>query len=109
MKIDAGLLNKKIVIKKKSKVQDPETGFVSETEVEVRRCWASIKNTSGKEVFQSTRDFSETKTRFLVRWTRTPITKDMFIEFHNQTYEINYTNNYGENNEFSEIITTIRS
>ena len=109
MNIDAGELNRKIVIKKLVKEQDPVTGIMkSNVQKVVRTCWAKVTNSSGREIFQSTRDFSEMKTRFLVRYTPVPLDKKMFIEFRGEYYDINYWNNYGENNEFIEIITTKR-
>lgn len=104
MIVDAGKLNKRITIFQDKKVQDSETGFVTTERKVVRQCYAQINNTSGKEVFTAGRSFSEVKKRFLIRYAPIQLDTTMKIEYQDNIYEINYINNYGDSNEFIEVI-----
>lgn len=89
-------LNKRIVIK------DSEDNVV-------RTCYASVSNMSGMEVAKNNIQYEEATTRFIVRYTKTTISNDMYIEFDNHIYDIQYSNNYNFANESIEIVAKRRS
>ena len=62
-------------------------------------------NTSGATVIKSNADFSEVKTRFLIRTPKFEVTHDMYIEFNHRRYDVLYVNDYEEDKCFMEIIT----
>lgn len=108
MYVNIGKLNKKIQIISNKITKDPD-GFEIKTENIVLSTWAQVTNVSGTEIQRSNSDFSETKTRFLIR---TPneniiIDKDMIIKFRNQIFEIIYINNYSYDKHFTEIMTIL--
>ena len=41
-------------------------------------------------------DFEKAYTNFTIRYPKTPITRDMLIEFNSKTYTIEYLNNIDE-------------
>ncbi|BED91682.1 MAG: phage head closure protein [Candidatus Improbicoccus pseudotrichonymphae] len=119
MYINIGNLNKKIQVISYIITKD-ENGFPIKTENIELDTWAQVTNTSGTEMQRSNSDFSETKTRFLIRTPnqrtpnqRTPnqsiltINKDMVIKFRNQIFEIIYINDYSYDKDFTEIMTKL--
>ncbi|AJA49532.1 putative phage head-tail adaptor SPP1 family [Clostridium pasteurianum DSM 525 = ATCC 6013] len=76
--------------------------------------WSKISNVSGTEVFKSGHDFSQTMTRFLIRYrSDKAIDNTMKVKFGKRIvdgqvvdvfYNIKYVNNYNFSNEFLEII-----
>lgn len=114
MYINIGNLNKKIQVISYIITKD-ENGFPIKTENIELDTWAQVTNTSGTEIRRSNSDFSETKTRFLIRTPnqRTPnqsiltIDKDMVIKFRNLIFEIIYINDYSYDKDFTEIMTTL--
>ncbi len=104
MKVRVSELNKRISIIEIEDVEDDE-GFVEEKEIEVCKCWASVNNTSGKEVYRNKTDFSQVVTRFLVRYRRDiEIDTNMYVKFRNKLYNIIYLNNYAYDDKYLEII-----
>lgn len=75
MQINAGVFNKKIQVIRYEITKDSD-GFETKTEITVLNTWAQISNISGTEFLRSNSDFSEIKTRFLIRTPKTEITKD---------------------------------
>ena len=53
---------------------------------------------------RSNSDFSEVKTRFLIRTPKEEITKDMIIKFKGNAYNITYINDYSYDRKYTEII-----
>ena len=78
MQINAGVFNKKIQVIRYEITKDSD-GFETKTEITVLNTWAQVTNISGTELLRSNSDFSEVKTRFLIRTPKTEITKDMTI------------------------------
>ncbi len=93
MQINAGVFNKKIKVIRYEITKDSD-GFETKTEITVLNTWAQVTNISGTELLRSNSDFSEVKTRFLIRTPKTEITKDMMIKFKNNAYNITYINDY---------------
>lgn len=106
MQVNPGELNKKIKVYSLSKTTDGE-GFPLNVETLVCETWASMNNVSGSEVIKSEADFSETKTRFLVRYNSL-ITRKMIIKFKEMIWDIEYINDYKYSNAYMEIIAMKR-
>ncbi len=106
MNINPGELKHSIQVIKMIKTQD-EDGFDIEAEEIVRSCKAKISQRSSKEIFDAGADTSFTTKRFLVRFSKKEITTDMFVKYKGDYYQIEYTNNYEESNEYMEIIATL--
>lgn len=104
MLVNIGKLNKKIKIYKDIKVKDSD-GFEVTSESLLLSTWAQVTNTSGTTVIKSNSDFSEVKTRFLIRTPKFEITHDMYVKFNNHRYDVLYANDYEEDKRFMEIIT----
>ena len=100
--INAGKYNKKIKIVKISTVEDND-GFVQESTSVIATMWASVKTTRGYTLIANNTDFEKAYTNFTIRYPRTNITRDMFIEFNNERYSIEYLNNINEENIELEI------
>lgn len=103
MQINPGSFDKNIEIIKFEQVKDSD-GFPENKEVIVLKTWAHVTNISGTEILRSNSDFSEVKTRFLMRTPKTEINKDMFIKFDGNVYNIVYINDYSYNKKYMEII-----
>ena len=106
MQINAGVFNKKIQVIRYEITKDSD-GFETKTEITVLNTWAQVTNISGTELLRSNSDFSEVKTRFLIRTPKSEITKDMVIRFAGKTYNIIYINDYSYDKKYTEIITEL--
>ncbi len=106
MQINPGNFDKKIEIIKFEQAKDSD-GFPENKEVVVLKTWAQVTNTSGTEVLRSNSDFSEVKTRFLMRTPKAEIAKDMIIKFKGNAYNITYINDYGYDKKYTEIIAEL--
>lgn len=106
MQINPGSFDKKIEIIKYEVKKDSD-GFENKKEITVLNTWAQVTNVSGAEVLRSNSDFSEVKTRFLIRTPKAEITKDMMIKFKGNAYNITYINDYSYNKKHTEIITEL--
>ena len=93
MQINPGNFDKKIEIMR-YEIQKDLDGFENKEEITVLNTWAQVTNTSGTEILRSNSDFSEVKTRFLMRTSKTEINKDMYIKFNGNIYNIVYINDY---------------
>lgn len=102
MKINAGELNKRIEFYKRETVTDAD-GYDSDTTVLVHSCWAKFSRTSGTEMFKANADFAEIKCRFLIRHTKKPLDRKMFVRYAGADYEIVYINDYEDAHEYIEI------
>ena len=106
MQINPGVFNKKIQVIRYEITKDSD-GFETKTEITVLNTWAQVTNISGTELLRSNSDFSEVKTRFLIRTPKTEIIKDMMIKFKNNAYNITYINDYGYDKKYTEIIAEL--
>lgn len=103
MQINAGVFNKKIQVIRYEITKDSD-GFETKTEITILNTWAQISNISGTELLRSNSDFSEVKTRLLIRTPKAEITKDMMIKFKGNAYNITYINDYSYDRKYTEII-----
>ena len=106
MQINAGVFNKKIQLIRYEITKDSD-GVEAKTEITVLNTWAQVTNISGTEILRSNSDFSEIKTRFLIRTPKAEITKDMVIKFKGNSYNITYVNDYNYDKKYTEIITEL--
>ena len=103
LQINPGTFNKKIEIIKITETKDND-GFPIKSETVILKTWAHVTNVSGTEIMRSNSDFSEVKTRFLMRTPKAEITKDMMIRFAGKTYNIIYINDYSYDKKYMEIM-----
>ena len=108
MLINPGNFDKKIAVIKFESRKDCD-GFEEKSEVVVLLTWAQVTNISGTEILRSNSDFSEVKTRFLMRTPKINLDKDMVIKFDGNAYNIAYINDYGYDKKYTEIITELVS
>ena len=124
MQINPGSFDKKIEIIK-YEVRKDSDGFENKKEITVLNTWVQVTNISGTEILRSNSDFSEVKTRFLMRTPKvaaklsarmgTPyeqsecggLNKDMCIKFRGNVYNIVYINDYSYDKKYTEIIAEL--
>ena len=100
--INPGRLDKKIKIFKAGTGYD-DYGEPLDTPEIVHECWASVRNKSGTEQFQTNIPYAKTITSFLIRYTKKVIDTTMKIDFIDEVYNIVYVDNYNFSNEWIEI------
>ena len=106
MQINPGIFNKRIEIIEITETKD-SAGFPIKSEIVILNAWAHVTNVSGTEIMRSNSDFSEVKTRFLIRTPKSEITKDMVIRFAGKTYNIVYINDYSYEKKYMEIMAEV--
>ena len=106
MQVNAGIFNKKIQVVRYEITKDSD-GFENKKEIIVLNTWTQVTNISGTEVLRSNSDFSEVKTRFLMRTPKIKINKDMYIKFRENIYNIVYINDYSYDKKYTEIIAEL--
>lgn len=106
--VQAGELNRRIQIISVEATQYAD-GFYSEVQERlVHGCWAKVSFTSGTEMVKANADFGEVKARFLIRYTKKPIDRKMFVRYEGREYEITYINDYA-GRKYMEIWGTWKS
>lgn len=108
MFVQVGGLDKRIQIIRRAETLNAN-GYPEAQETVVHSCWAKFTQTSGTETFRARADFGEEKVRFLIRYTRKPIDRKMFVRYAGSDYEIQYINDYGDSHEYIEIWCRWRS
>lgn len=103
MRVNPGKLDKRITIVQPVKVRDAD-GYWTETDKPVHTCWAQFSRSSGKELAQNDADYAEITARFLIRYTSKELSRKMVVLYAGQRYEIQYLNNYGDQDQYVEII-----
>lgn len=105
MDVNAGKLDKRIQILRYTEDENGAGYLAPAAEPEVvHRCWAQFTRTSGTEAQRQGADLSEVKSRFLIRYTRKPIDRKMFVRYRSTDYEIEYINDYEDAHEYMELI-----
>lgn len=103
MNINPGEFNKKIqIIRKNTDARDADGYPMEQIEI-IRECWAKFTQQSGSEAIKNDSEFSNAKTRFLIRHSSISIDTDMFVLYRERTYDIKYINNYGDNGGYTEL------
>ena len=103
MNVNPGKLDKKIEIWTTANTTDAD-GFPAVTPSLFHSCAAQFSRTSGTEIIKSSADFSETKVRFLIRYTTKAITRKMTVKYAGNEYQIDYINDYEDKHQYIEII-----
>lgn len=109
MRLNPGKLKHRIQIVSVTRTQNTNGYWESQVDTPVHSCWAQFSRTSGKEVRQSDADYSEVTVRFLIRWTQTAISRKMVVLYNGDRYEIQYLNNYGDSNDYIEIVAKLQT
>lgn len=106
MNINPGELNKRIQFINTTISQDAD-GFSVPSSNMFYSCNAKVTNTSGTELIKANAEFSESKKRFLIRFTEKGLSNDMKILYRGKNYEILYMNDYEDAHEYIEIFTKL--
>ena len=93
--INAGKYKHRIFIYSVTIGRDSQ-GFPVEDKTLVLSPYAAVKTTKGFTLIQNDSDFEKAYTNFTIRFPKTPINRDMIIEFRDKTYTIEYLNNVDE-------------
>ena len=101
MYVNPGELKHKIQIIETTAEKNPN-GYDILVESTFYECYAKVANVSGTEIIKSGAEFTDVKTRFLIRF-KAGLNEDMFILFKNKRFNITYMNNYGYSDEYIEI------
>ncbi len=107
MRLNPGKLKHKIQIVNVIRTQNANGYWTDPRDELLHSCWAQFSRTSGREVRQNDADYSETIVRFLIRWTAKPISRKMVVIYKGNRYEIQYVNNYGDSNDYIEIVARL--
>lgn len=107
MNVNPGELDKKIQIIEVVTEKDSDGFAAKKTEKVVRKTWAKVTRVSASEIMRAEREINLTRNRFLVRYSPTEITRSMFVLYAGMYYQIEYVNNYGDSNEYIEIMATL--
>lgn len=100
--VNAGQYNKRITIYRVEITRDAQ-GFQKKTKTIILRPYAAIRTIRGFTLIANNSSFEKAYTNFTIRYPKTEITRDMLIDFHGQTYTIEYLNNVDENGVELEI------
>jgi len=106
MRVNAGELNRKIEIVQVEKIKDAD-GYHTENDRVILRPWAKVTRMSGTEKLRHDADFAEITCRFLIRYTSKQLSRKMVVRHGGDRYEIQYLNNYGESNDYIEIVAKL--
>ena len=109
MRLNPGKLKHRIQIVRVKQTQNENGYWTNSVDEPVHSCWAQFSRTSGKEVRQNDADYSEIIVRFLIRWTRNELSRKMVVLYNGERYEIQYLNNYGDSNDYIEIVAKLQT
>lgn len=100
--MNAGKYNKRITIYSVS-IGEDSAGFKESSENLVLETYAQVKTTRGYTLITSDTDFEKAYTRFVIRYPKTKIKRDMIVKYNGKTYTIEYLNNVDEDGVELEI------
>lgn len=87
MALAAGKLRHKVVIQRPDVAQNPTTGEMEQSWVELDRVWASVEPASVREFIGSSAEQSEVKGKVIIR-RRPDVDATMRIQYRGLTYQI---------------------
>lgn len=104
--MDIGRTNKRITL---YQYEEKDNALLQKEQVltEVRKIWASVEPTRGREYQEAQRIRPELTYKITIRYLKN-VTPDMLIKFKERYFEIVSIINVKENNEMLEIICTER-
>ena len=100
--MNAGKYNKRITIYSVN-IGEDSAGFKESSENLVLETYAQVKTTRGYTLITSDTDFEKAYTRFVIRYPKTKIKRDMIVKYNGKTYTIEYLNNVDEDGVELEI------
>lgn len=100
--MNAGKYNKRVTIYSVS-IGEDSAGFKESSENLVLETYAQVKTTKGYTLITSDTDFEKAYTRFVIRYPKTVIKRDMIVKYNGKTYTIEYLNNVDEDGVELEI------
>ena len=100
--MNAGKYNKRITIYSEN-IGEDSAGFKESSENLVLETYAQVKTTKGYTLITSDTDFEKAYTRFVIRYPKTKIKRDMIVKYNGKTYTIEYLNNVDEDGVELEI------
>lgn len=100
--VNIGELNQRIQIIKLIPSED-EDGYPKMAEAVMRTAWAKVSRASGTEQLKAGTEVLRERLRFLVRWSRVPISRKMIIRYRGADYQIDFINDYEDRHQFVEI------
>lgn len=106
--INAGDYNKKISIYQIKEAEDND-GFFTENKVVILETYAKIKTTKGFTLIVNGSDFEKAYTNFTIRYSKKVedtyyiSNRDVYIEYKDKIYTVEYLNNIDEANIELEI------
>lgn len=105
MEINAGELNRRIQILRYTETRNGAGYLAPKTEPElIHSCWAKFSRVSGTEAMKAGADLGEVRVRFVIRYTRKPVDRTMFVRYRGRDYEIEYINDYGDDHRYMELL-----
>lgn len=106
MQVNPGSLNRQIqiVAKLDGETYDREGLPVHEERI-VRTCWARVTSVSGTELIKAGQELTDSKKRFLVRWTPTEINESHVVRYQGHDHNIIRVNTYSDDKAYTEIWT----
>lgn len=106
MQVNPGSLNRQIQIiaQLDGETYDMEGLPVHEERV-IRSCWARVTSVSGTELIKAGQELTDSKKRFLVRWTPTEINESHVVRYQGRDHNIVRVNTYSDDKEYTEIWT----
>ncbi len=100
--INAGEYKHRITIYTVTEKEDKD-GFKEAIETVILSPYAKVKTTKGFTLISSNTDFEKAYTNFTIRYPKTNITRNMFVQYKGKKYTIEYLNNVDEANVELEI------
>ena len=100
--MNAGKYNKRITIYSVN-IGEDSARFKESSENLVLETYAQVKTTRGYTLITSDTDFEKAYTRFVIRYPKTKIKRDMIVKYNGKTYTIEYLNNVDEDGVELEI------
>lgn len=101
MYVNPGELNKKIRIMETSS-QKNENGFPI-GEKQVHKCYAKYTRKTGTQKNEADAEINEASVRFLIRYTKKKLHKNMWVVYADKRYDIQDVNDIGDEHRYIEL------
>lgn len=106
MQINPGTLNRQIEIWSKTTGEDyDDEGILISRDRLVRKCWARVTSLSGTELVKAGQELTDSKKRFLVRYSPVEINESHVILYRGRWHNIIRVNTYSDDKRYTEIWT----
>lgn len=108
MQVNVGDLNRRVQIVRLTHSTDAD-GYKTAAETVIREPWTQFSRVSPTERQERGADMEDVSARFLVRWSRTGISRKDLVRYDGQDYEIQSVNDYGDGHEYVELLCRLVS